>query len=250
MYFQPFSLCMSLIVRCVSCSNRLLDLSFWSNLTIWLLMEELRLFRIMIWRCLHVLIFLYFFQIKSHVDCSLLLGFLNFSFCWFSELFILAVSLALKGSSIPLQFYSFLASYICDYFSLFSMCIIPLSTFVMQVSWIWLLYRVVLLDKVFLVDSYSLSDLELYCSMLSWLLGFVLRSLRWIFWVYLSMWAGNFYLEAFSILPLFSRFGILILMCCGFSFLIRSIWSLKCLMYMAVYIVIYIWEIFCYNFIE
>jgi hypothetical protein len=34
------------------------------------------------------------------------------------------------------------------------------------------------LDIVFLVSSYSLSELKLYYSILSWLLGFVLRSLR------------------------------------------------------------------------
>jgi hypothetical protein len=40
---------------------------------------------------------------------------------------------------------------------------------------------IALLDKVFLVGSYSLLELELYCSVISWLLGFVLRGYSFVF---------------------------------------------------------------------
>jgi hypothetical protein len=43
---------------------------------------------------------LLFFQIESCDDCSLFLSLFNFGFCWFSELIMFVVFLALVGSSI------------------------------------------------------------------------------------------------------------------------------------------------------
>jgi hypothetical protein len=93
-------------------------------------MGELSLFTfgVMVERCLLIPVFLLlFFQVESCVNCSLLLTLFNFGFYWFSELIMLAVFLSLIGLSIPLEFYSFLASCICDYFLPCSMCISSLS---------------------------------------------------------------------------------------------------------------------------
>jgi hypothetical protein len=68
-----------------------------------------------------------FFQVVSHIDCSLHLALFNFEFCSFFQLIMLAVFLGLTASSIPLEFYSLLAPHICDCFSSSSMSIVPLS---------------------------------------------------------------------------------------------------------------------------
>jgi hypothetical protein len=45
---------------------------------------------------------------------------------------------------------------------------------------------------LFLVGSYFLLELGLYCSMLSWLLGFMLRVLRYFFLCKLAFFSGSF----------------------------------------------------------
>jgi hypothetical protein len=105
--------------------KRLLDLDFWSNLTIWV-------FWLQSWVHLHLGLWLrgvfwslcfhcFFPQIEYCVDCSLLLALFSFRFCWFSELILFVVFLPLVGLTVFLVFYSFLGSHICDCFIFFHM---------------------------------------------------------------------------------------------------------------------------------
>jgi hypothetical protein len=78
--------------------NRLLDLAFWSNVRICLLIGKLSpfTFRILIEKYLQIPVFCYLFfpQVESHVDCSLLLAWFILRFCWFTVFFMLATFLA------------------------------------------------------------------------------------------------------------------------------------------------------------
>jgi hypothetical protein len=83
--------------------KRLLDLVFCSNPTICLLIGELNTFKFRIIIKIPMFCCLFFFQVESHVDCSLLLAMIMFRFCWFAEFSMLATFLALMGSSFLLQ---------------------------------------------------------------------------------------------------------------------------------------------------
>jgi hypothetical protein len=59
--------------------------------------------------------------------------------------------------------------------------LVDTNCFSLSLPWKVLIHeycRKALLDTVFLVKSFSLSEFQLYCSMLSWLSEFVLRCLR------------------------------------------------------------------------
>jgi hypothetical protein len=148
----------------------------------------------MIESCLLILLFLLlFFQVESYVDCYFPLVLFIFRFCWFTELIMLNTFLVLMGSAI------FILSFILSWphvlwFSFSSVWNIPLSIFYntgpinmncFSISLSWKVLISPLRSKgsfagiVFLVGCYFLSELDLFFSMYSWILGFVLSDVRW-----------------------------------------------------------------------
>jgi hypothetical protein len=97
------------------------------------------------------------------------------------------------------EFYSFLGWHVCVCLSSSSLYSIHLSIFCnvgivglncYSLFLYWKVFitplklRITLIDVIFLIDSYFLSEFEMQCSMLPWILGFELRRLRWLFHVY------------------------------------------------------------------
>jgi hypothetical protein len=91
-----------LIVKFASCKQQIVRSCFLiqsDNLYLWIRELSLFEFKVMIEEYVLIPVFIWlFFQIESHVDCSLLLALFHFGFCWFTEL---SVFPALVGSSIP-----------------------------------------------------------------------------------------------------------------------------------------------------
>jgi hypothetical protein len=176
-------------------NNTLLDLAFWSNLIICVfLIWELSpfTFSVMIERYLLISVFLLILFPPDWVSCCLFLtfGFVQLWFLlvyWVDDACYFPSCYRFGNSSF--EFYSFLASYICDC----SPCELLLSfSFVMQVWWTWTTLAYSCLGWSSFLKKFEgqlckmkysgfaviLTKLELYCSMLSWLSGLVLRSLR------------------------------------------------------------------------